>query len=79
MSPAEMQMLFAAGSFSVVCKASELDIPQIVSCLTTIHKLCFRPTGPSDEGKWHGYSLFQNLGSCALPVSGLRHQEDINP
>jgi hypothetical protein len=39
MSPTEMQMLFAAGGSSLVCKASELDIPQIVSCLTMVHKL----------------------------------------
>jgi hypothetical protein len=57
MSPTEMQMLFATGSSSLVCKVSELDISQIVSCLTTIHKLSFRPTGSSDEGKWDGYFL----------------------
>jgi len=74
MSPTEMQMLFAAGSSSLVCKASELDIPQIVSYLTVVHKLCFRPKGSSDEGKWHGNFLLQNLGSCALSVSGLSHR-----
>jgi len=77
MSPTEMQMLFAAGGSSLVCKASALDIPQTVSCLTMVHKPSFRPKGSSDEGKWHGNSLFQNLGGCALPVSGLRHPEDI--
>jgi len=77
MSPAEMQMLFAAGSSSLVCRASVLDIPQTVSWLTVVNKLCFRPKGSSDEGKWHGNSLLQTLGSCALPVSGLRHPEDI--
>jgi hypothetical protein len=77
MSPTEMQILLAAGNSSLVCMASELDIPQIVSCLTMVHKLCFRPKGSSDEGKWHGNSFLQDLGSCTLPVSGLRHPEDI--
>jgi hypothetical protein len=76
MSPTEMQMLLAAGSSCLVCKASELDIPQIVSCLTMIHKLCFRPKGSYDEGKWHGNSLLQDLGSCTLHFSGLRHPEE---
>lgn len=51
MSPTEMQMPFAAGSSSLVCKASALDIPQTVSFPTVVHKVCFRPKGSSDEGK----------------------------
>lgn len=39
MSPTEMQMLSAAESSSLLCKVSEVDIPQIVSCLTMVHKL----------------------------------------